>query len=284
MDLLQLNKFGDLHNGRSVIFCKTELLNAEFAHIKKIKNEVVLISGNSDDEINENLVSKMPGNIIAWYCQNNLVNNPRLISIPIGLENTFPNKRKKHGIGWPHALSKVQLLGGKNEEADSHQPSKFLYANFNVQTNAVHRGPIMDVCKKTSFIDWDEPNLNYDDFIEKVLDHEAIVCPAGNGIDTHRLYEILYCKRIPVTIKIGDYAIYKDLYEKLPIVILHSVDELENEKKIRELISIARQKSFNNKLLDFNYWKNLITGEASRIVTRKARISYAFNNLFNRHS
>lgn len=280
MDLLQLNKFGNLHNGKSVIFCKTELLSAEFKRIKKIKNEVVLISGNSDYEINEGLVSNMPVNVIEWYCQNNQVSHPKLKSIPIGLENSFPNKRRMHGTAWPHAVEKVRLLNKTFSAPESNQPSKFLYANFNIQTNMAHREPIMAVCKNTTFINCDEPNLRYDDFIAKVLDHEAVVCPAGNGIDTHRLYEILYCKRVPITFRIGDYAIYKDLYEKLPIVILDSIDELKNEKKIKELISIARQNSFNNALLDFAYWQRTINETSRKIMVKSFFVNNALKRFF----
>lgn len=274
MELLQLNKFGDLHNGKDIIFCKTDYLKDEFKKIAKLKNEVILISGNGDEGIGSNFTSLMPDNIRLWYCQNNLTYHEKLISIPIGLENTSVNKRKGHGVAWPHAVEKVRLLNETFNNGVSSTPSKFLYANFNTQTNAMHRDAVKAICIRTPFIRWDEPSLNYTEFIKKVLDHEATICPAGNGIDTHRLYEVLYCNRIAVTFKTGDYPVYKELYEKLPVVILDTAKDLKDYDKLQELVALAHQKKENLELIDFNYWKGLTTSMADKIDKK--------NDLFNR--
>jgi hypothetical protein len=274
MDFLQQNKFGELHNGKNIYFCKTEFLTSEFKKIGRIKNQFILISGNSDEGIDSKLIVKMPDNILAWYGQNVMTYHEKLRSIPIGLENTFQNKRKKHGIGWDHAISKIALLNTINNNNDPNNnnaplPQKILYANFNIQTNIAHRSPIKEACKKSPFITWDEPTLNYNDFIANVLDHEATVCPMGNGLDTHRLYEILYCNRVAITIKAGNYPIYTDLYPKLPVVVLDSIDELYDIEKIKELIAAAKHKTQNIELLDFHHWKNTINDVAANIVIEK---------------
>lgn len=269
MELLQLNKFGDLHNGKSIIFCKTEYLEAAFKTISKIKNQVILISGNSDEGINETLTTKMPDNILWWYCQNNLTYCNELKSIPIGLENTTVNKQPKHGVAWDFANGKIKLLTQLVKTPPVHKPKRLLYANFNIQTNITHRAPIRELCKQQSFITWQEPILNYTDFVDAVLDHEAVVCPAGNGIDTHRLYEVLYIGRIPVTFKLGQYPVYTDLYEKLPVVILDFVEDLKDKEKIQELIVLAKEKTTALNLIDFNFWRNQILANADNIVLPK---------------
>ncbi|MBB3057090.1 hypothetical protein [Mucilaginibacter gotjawali] len=279
MELLQLNKFGDLHNGRDIIFCKTDYLKDEFKKIAKFKNEVILISGNGDEGIASNLTSLMPDNIRFWYCQNNLTYHERLISIPIGLENTSVNKRKGHGVAWPHAVEKINLLNEVFNSNENSRPSQFLYANFNTQTNTAYRKPVKEICINTPFINWDEPSLNYPGLIKKVLDHEATICPAGNGIDTHRLYEVLYCKRVAVTIKIGNYPVYNELYKKLPVVILDKVEDLQDQDKLKELIGIAQQKKENLQLIDFAFWKASITGAANKIPESNKSV---FRRFFNR--
>ncbi|MBK0378204.1 hypothetical protein [Mucilaginibacter segetis] len=278
MSLIQLNKFGTLHNGSDIIFCKTELLKSEFKKIAEIKNNVILISGNSDDPVDIQLSSKMPENILHWYCQNNEVFNDRLTSIPIGLENTFTNKRTGHGVAWPHAREKIKLLNDVIKVQQTFKPNKLVYANFNVITNKSHRLPIADLCKKNTFITWHEPLLKYSEFIKQVLNHEATICPAGNGIDTHRLYEVLYCDRVAITIKTGNYAIYNSLYEKLPIVILNNIEDLYNKDKISQLINDARIKKKSMNLLDFNYWEKLILESSSNIV-KKPTIQFKVKQL-----
>ena len=281
MELLQLNKFGDLHNGQTIIFCKTEFLRKEFKKISKIKNEVVLISGNSDESIDAGLVAAMPGNIQLWYGQNAATRHPKLKCLPIGLENTSPNARSGHGIGWQHAVEKIALLKTLTNHPAKQIPVKLLYANFNVNTNRAHRLPVKELCIATPFINWDEPSLTYPEFIDHVLDHEAVLCPAGNGLDTHRLYEVLYCGRVAVTIKTGNHSIYADLYEKLPVVILNTSAELKDEAFLKQAIANAKQKPFENGLLDFNYWKQQVEDAAARIVKKPQTVMDKFIRYFS---
>ncbi|NQX40841.1 hypothetical protein SAMN05421820_104245 [Pedobacter steynii] len=265
IDLLQLNKFGSLHNNKNIVFCKTDFLVTEFKAIQKIKNEVILISGNSDFCISPGLVSLMPDNIHTWYCQNNLVYHDKLRSLPIGLENSFSNKRPGHGVAWQHVWQKIELLNEVWAKPEKQEISKLLYANFNIKTNIKHRSPIKEICAGREFITLDEPNLDYATFIDRVLAHEATLCPIGNGIDTHRLYEVLYCRRIPVTIKSGDYPIYSEIYDHLPIVILENALELRDREKLQDLIGKAKEKPLKRELLDYQYWDKLISGAAEDI-------------------
>jgi hypothetical protein len=269
MELLQLNKFANLHNGKTIFFFKTQHYETEFKKIRRIKNEVILISGNSDDPVNEIMVSKMPGNVLRWYCQNNQVYHSKLITIPIGLENSIEPKIRRMGVSWPHAIQKHKFINKHIVNTHKSLPSRFIYANFNVDTNLAHRQPIRNICKQSTFITWNEPLLDYDVFVAEVLDHEAVICPAGNGIDTHRLYEILYSGRIPITIKTGNYPLYSDLYEQLPIVILDTIDELQDFQKLKALIISTIQKHKHIELLDFNYWQQEIKNLAVCIMENR---------------
>jgi hypothetical protein len=86
-----------------------------------------------------------------------------------------------------------------------------------------------------------------------------ILCPIGNGIDTHRVWEVLYAGRVPIVIKAGDYAIY-ELYSQLPIVILEDIHDLANFQLIETAYSKVQSTRYNNELLLFNYWKKRILG------------------------
>jgi hypothetical protein len=84
-----------------------------------------------------------------------------------------------------------------------------------------------------------------------------VVCPAGNGVDTHRLWEVLYSNRIPITVKIGDFKIY-ELYNKLPIVVLENMDDLLDLELIYKKYNQIKINYENIGMIDFNYWKNKI--------------------------
>ena len=201
---IEINKFSHLHKGDSVIFCKTDLILQEFDNIEKQNNEVILITGNSDYMITDLLLGFAPKNIKKWYAQNAQSNSSILEPLPVGLENKFPSVREGHGEGYlERSVLKQRLI--EKSSSDSRDPKKFVYANFNISTYDGHRSLIKEISQNTNFIDWGEPNLSLVSFFDKILDYKMIVCPVGNGLDTHRLWEILYCNRTPITFKIGNY-------------------------------------------------------------------------------
>ena len=79
------------------------------------------------------------------------------------------------------------------------------------------------------------------------------VCPAGNGVDTHRLWEVLYSKRVPITIKVGDYKIY-EMYEKLPIIVLDKAEQLLDTSLIMRKYMQVTNRNNKMKLLNAEYW------------------------------
>jgi hypothetical protein len=255
MDFTQINKFSKLHDEDKVIFCKTDFIFEEFKNIEKIPHDVILITGNSDYPIDENRFHSKPNNIKKWYAQNALVNNEILIPLPIGLENKLESIRLGHGIGYYDRVSEKEKLLSLNSIV---KPSKKYYSNFNIKTNYSYRSKIKDICVDSSHIDWEESNLSLKEFFDKILEYEAIICPIGNGIDTHRLWEVLYSNRIPITIKVGDFKIY-ELYEKLPIILLDDENDLYNEKLLDEKLNEIKNKQYDMSLLDFSYWENIIT-------------------------
>lgn len=246
----QINKLSELHDGKNVIFCKTDFIQQEFQYINTLENDVILITGNSDYPIDHHKFNVRPKNIKKWYAQNALVNHEDLIPIPIGLENKIPSLREGHGIGYfDRVKEKEELL----EMSVGVLPHKEIYANFNVNTNPSHRNSVLNTIKDTPFIDWEPWNLSLKDFFNKILEYKMIVCPAGNGVDTHRLWEVLYSGRVPITIKMGDYKIY-ELYEKLPVIILNDLSELKNQNYINYQYEKLKNKKFNRDLLETNYW------------------------------
>jgi len=257
MNYIQLNKFSELHDGKKIFFCKTDFLSSEFEQIKKLDNEVILITGNSDYPIDESRINNIPKNIKKWYAQNALVNHPIIEPLPLGLENYKPSVRVGHGVGYERALQKESIL----KSIKDFTPKKLVYSNFQIKTNLNYRNKIKNLIKNSSYIDWVEPTLSLQEFFSQILNYESVLCPIGNGIDTHRLWEVLYSNRIPITIKVGNYKIY-ELYEKLPILVLENETDLLNHEFIIENINKIKEKKYNLNLLDFEYWKNKILIES----------------------
>lgn len=249
MDTIQINKFSRLHDGKNIIFCKTECLEGEFENIKNLKNDVVLISGNSDICVDDDIFNKRPPNISKWFAQNALVNHEILEPLPIGIENRYPSIRDGHGIGWGDRVE-------TKENVISNPPdikfSKFIYSNFNIETNPGHRSQIREICINTNFIDWEEPNLSIETFFTKLLDYEAIVCAQGNGPgDNHRIYETLYMGRIPITF---NKVMYEKLHYLFPVVLIEEINDLNNYEIMRKKIDEVKNKEWDKNTLSTDYW------------------------------
>ena len=97
--------------------------NKFFTHLN---NDTIIISHNSDEGVDDKFVNILNSEKIKkWYCQNRIINHPKLVSIPIGLANS----RWSHGD--QAAITAVR---------DQHNLKKYLvYKNFDINTNSHER-------------------------------------------------------------------------------------------------------------------------------------------------
>ncbi|NBP57062.1 hypothetical protein EBU71_11130 [bacterium] len=127
------------------------------------------------------LFDKLPL-LTSIYTQNMNVKHPKVYPLPIGLANSM----------WTHGNPDIH-----KEVFELHIPKdKHIYFNFNINTNAVKRSECYDAIKNIG-IPWSE-SLPYREYLKELKRHKFAICPEGNGIDTHRFYECLYMKVIPI--------------------------------------------------------------------------------------
>jgi hypothetical protein len=266
VDLIQTNKFSNISDDKSIFFSKIDLIFDTIEEIKKTNTNCVLIVGNGDLPFTDDILNKIPNNVIKIFAQNNLCSSKKVESLPLGIGNSEPCKKGGHGEFWPDVNEKVVILNSltKTEKSDE----VLVYCNFRDYTNPNHRSKIKEISKTLDYIIVDESDLTYSEFIDNILRTTCNLCPAGNGLDTHRLWETLYCNRIPITFKVKNTrsyswdksktGIYDDLYEKLPIIILDNEEQLKNITLIKNKIKKAILKWNNIHILDSNYWINKI--------------------------
>lgn len=262
MNTIQINKLSKLHDGKNIIFSKLDLVEKEFDEIKKIDNNVILITGNSDFFVDDVLVNKMPSNIKFWFAQNVKTDSNKIIPIPIGLMNYEHSSRgSEHGLGF-FEDSQEKYIQEFIKKSESTQPTKLVYSNFTVQTNPGHRIFIRDICINTEFIDWVKPNNDigycmefFNPFYTDILNYKAVLCPTGHGIDSHRIYETLYLNRIPI---VFDLELYKRLHYQFPILCLSDVNLLRNKDYIEEKITELQNKKWDRNILTSDFWENKI--------------------------
>lgn len=262
INTIQINKLSKLHDGKNIIFSKLDLIEKEFDFISKINNNVILITGNSDFFVDDNLVNRMPNNIKFWFAQNSKTDSVKVIPIPIGLMNYEHSTRGiDYGLGF-FEDSQENYIQKYIEQSKLIKPKKLIYSNFTVQTNPNHRNIVRDICIETEFIDWVKPDNNigycpefFNPFYNDILNYEAVVCPTGHGIDSHRVYETLYLNRIPI---VFDTELYRRLHYQFPILCLPDVNLLKNKNYMEEKIIELKNKDWDQNILTSDFWENKI--------------------------
>jgi hypothetical protein len=89
--------------------------------------------------------------------------------------------------------------------------------------------------------------LSKEEYFIELKKHKYAICPRGNGLDTHRIWECLYLDVVPIMLKKDTINI-----DNLPIIYLNDWDELD--------INNINTKFKNLKLskITLDYYKNYI--------------------------
>jgi hypothetical protein len=262
LDFIEINKLSKLHDGDKFFFSKTDLIIDTFKIIENINHDVVLITGNSDYPIIDDIVSRCPSNVIRWFAQNNKTDSNRVIAIPIGLMNYEHSSRgEEHGLGW-FEKSQAPFISKFIDKSKTITPNKLIYANFTISTNYNLRTAIKNIVDVIDYIDWVEPNNSlgyvkefYNPFYEKILEYECVLCPDGNGIDSHRFYETLYLNRIPITFN-SEY--YYKLHHHFPCILITDIEMLKNQNYIEGEIKRVKNMEWDKSKLTNKFWENKI--------------------------
>ena len=102
---------------------------------------------------------------------------------------------------------------------------KSIYFNFNINTNTVKRKKCYDIITSKNIPNL--PNTDYLNYLTILSSYKFAICPEGNGLDTHRFWECLYLKVIPICLKNHITEYYSKTF---PIVLLDDWNDLNIEK------------------------------------------------------
>tara|TARA_Y100000389_G_scaffold36102_1_gene30680 strand:+ start:10618 stop:12027 length:1410 start_codon:yes stop_codon:yes gene_type:complete len=97
----------------------------------------------------------------------------------------------------------------------------------------IRRETIMNTLNKNNY----KKTSNGGNFFKDLLQSKFTFCPEGNGIDTHRHYEALIFKSIPI---VEDNPKIMNKYEGLPVLYTHDYSEINDEylnKKYDEMLN-----------------------------------------------
>jgi len=259
-EIIQFNKFAKFHNGKNVFFCKTDYLLELFAALRSYRVPSILISGNSDYPITDELVLKAPPCIKKWFSQCVNTDHPMMYGLPYGIDNheSYIRDGVCHGYGWAHVKEKLSLLSNFLNQA----PSQKVYANFSLGTHPI-RQEVCEICESSPHVtvkiskNHEEANNKpYAKYLMDIADHNMVVCPRGNApAETHRFWEALYMNRVPIIKRNKG----NSFFTELPVIVLKDWKQLADLEFLES--ECEKVKNNSREMLKVSYWENLIFNE-----------------------
>ncbi len=204
MDLCNINS---AFNNSPILFLYPHRL-AEFVEkLKYVCNPFTLITHNSDTNIKEDNVhvqAVLNSPLLKkWWAQNLCFIHPKMHFLPIGIANSM----------WEHGNQALYKIPSNNKNKNIHN-------NFNIYTNVAVRRECADALESRASM---LPMVSAKDNAERLAQYKYCVCPEGNGVDTHRLWESLYLGCMPIVMNTPFTRVINHYTRgELPLVIIDS--------------------------------------------------------------
>ena len=205
--------------------------------------------------------------LLSLYASNlwwsNYTLNPRpsyFHCIPIGLEN----REHKYGQNLNQYINAM-----KNSMIPNHSANKGLLL-VPLTPNSLDRAKVLTwlekTVKKNGETWYNHTILPHPDWLKAITEHKFVLAPFGNGLDTHRMYEIWLMGGIPVARKSTISSCFNDEDTSiggngspggsLPVVFLDSWDQLTKKRLVEEWKKIVKvsKEEWNWRRLTLGHW------------------------------
>lgn len=203
------------------------------------------IVGHSDYEINDSIIYRYPFN--KWFVINSNSKAINVHPLPLGITNNT-NESPDHPIfGDTEIMLEVFNTNYKKEH--------LAYLNVSPATHP-ERKEVIELFKDCNYVYKKNLVKTINDrrqFLIDIRKSKFVLCPRGNGIDTHRFWETLYMGSIPIVKRDILYESFTDL----PILIVDDWKELTAEY-LENKYSEITSKEWNYDKLKISYWEKYI--------------------------
>ncbi len=173
--------------------------------------------------------------------------NPYLNSIPIGLTNKNENSEIHHILG------DSDLITEALKEPKDKNFKGTIYANFTID-KARHKRIKLKQILNSMGIEISNPTFTTQgrlEYLKNCRKSNFVLCPVGNGVDTHRIWETLYVGGIPI---IKSHTVLNKLVMELPVLVLQDWEELKDRNFLEYSYEKMQRGHYNYSKLSSTYW------------------------------
>ena len=230
-----------------LVFVDTGYLEIFFEeYLPYINNYFILISHNSSSLVEEKHLKMLGDKELRWFASNlniSTLKDKRIEALPYGIKNRnnlVDGRLSTLNFDIPHHNNK------KNK----------IYSSFNILKNE-ERTNILKISKECKHID-SKNYANRKRYIRNLSTYKFNICPSGKGLDTHRFWESLILKTIPV-VKRSDF-IENLMKFGIPMLIVEEWEELYkiNENDLSIFYKKYTKQLIENDYLKLEFWIDLI--------------------------
>lgn len=130
------------------------------------------------------------------------------------------------------------------------------YANFNPKTHKSRRR-LQQLLNENPVTSIESPDYSRDgriSYLRSLRDSDFVLCPRGNGIDTHRLWETLYVGGLPV---VEEFPRARELLQGLPAIIVRDWSNITNSAFMERSWYEMHENTHSAERLTLSYYANL---------------------------
>jgi len=244
-------------NKNNLTYIKTDffIIKRQFLWRNKIHPTTIkknIIIGHSDYSFINDYVDIR----YKYFVVNNCSTKSNVYSIPLGITNYCDDSPIHKIYGNTELFFKILKTNKKY--------TNIIYMNFTISTYPQVRQNVYDIFKNKDFVTngLNEHSLEgREQFLYDIYNHKFCLCPRGNGIDTHRLYEALYLKTIPIVVKHKTHVNLNDL----PILFIDNWNEIKDytSDDFNRIYDDIMSKKYNMNKLKMSYWLDFICEKIS---------------------
>ena len=184
-----------------VVFVKTDLL-PWFLDNRKIDVPITLVTGVSDlsPSIEDSRRICANPNIRRWIGCNIAIQDPKIRKLPIG-------------VGEPERMN-----GNHNQLVQFHAERTAWADKLDTVCVPYHGGTHASRTLHPTL-----PKLDFSDYMREISRYKFVVCQRGNGLDTHRVCEVLLMGSVPVL----EHSGLDDMVSQWPCLLVDSFDTID---------------------------------------------------------
>lgn len=196
--------------------------------------QFAIFTAFEDTPLDEMIWDRIPKNVHSINAANGVVFGKNVRPFPHGIERKMYEGYNHHEILQEHINFAVK-------------PTKRLLVCHRDDTGA--RGSIKDIFKNKPWATI-APHLEYEEYLDAIKDHEFVLCPSGNGIESARNWETLYMRRIPVFKR---HPYLEEMFKDFPSVFVDDFEDVTEELLTNYR---AKSKAINMDKLTLQHWFN----------------------------